>query len=520
MTQHVEQEQGSKTSLDLPEQVRLLAAWENVREALGGQARALRVLALGLWLAWFWAAFGFGLCNPALTRGIALWCPAAALACACGVFLLCSYTSDLLERGASRRMGALAPALVAAVCSAPLPLAETVRFDPALSAVACCVCGASAAWLLMLCAKSDGVLAPVQNFIAFLASWLVAALAYVLITSLSGLVSAVVFAAAVLLCGASLAVAGGASEPVPQPQRSSALAAEEARMSRFELLFGLGVFFFTIGFVRSTGLAQATGPANFHIGATPAAALFALYAVVGIALALRGRMTLGFVRSCYAFASLGLAFATMTMALTDTGGASVRTLTDVAYLALLPAVWCAAGAGASVHGRTVGNAFGVALGVIAGAAAAGWFVQCAVAAVYAQRDAITTLLLGLGFLCFAYFMFGFPVTSFSSYLMRPEDRSPELAPLDVGPGAAEEHRGISFREGVGLLADKASLSKREREVLLLLAKGLSNERIAEELVISYHTVRAHVRNIYSKLEVHNRQELLERIEEIRRVEQG
>ena len=53
-------------------------------------------------------------------------------------------------------------------------------------------------------------------------------------------------------------------------------------------------------------------------------------------------------------------------------------------------------------------------------------------------------------------------------------------------------------------------------MLLLLAKGLSNERIAEELVISYHTVRAHVRNIYGKLEVHNRQELLERIEDVRR----
>jgi ATP/maltotriose-dependent transcriptional regulator MalT len=48
------------------------------------------------------------------------------------------------------------------------------------------------------------------------------------------------------------------------------------------------------------------------------------------------------------------------------------------------------------------------------------------------------------------------------------------------------------------------LTAREREVLRLLARGLSNAQIAEELVVSLLTVKAHLRSIYSKLEVTSR----------------
>ena len=45
------------------------------------------------------------------------------------------------------------------------------------------------------------------------------------------------------------------------------------------------------------------------------------------------------------------------------------------------------------------------------------------------------------------------------------------------------------------------LTKRELELLALIAQGLSNHDIAERLFISPQTVKVHVRNIYSKLGV-------------------
>lgn len=50
------------------------------------------------------------------------------------------------------------------------------------------------------------------------------------------------------------------------------------------------------------------------------------------------------------------------------------------------------------------------------------------------------------------------------------------------------------------------LSRREKEVLQFLAEGRSNESIADELVLSPHTVRNHVQNIIQKLGAHSKLE--------------
>jgi two-component system, NarL family, response regulator LiaR len=50
------------------------------------------------------------------------------------------------------------------------------------------------------------------------------------------------------------------------------------------------------------------------------------------------------------------------------------------------------------------------------------------------------------------------------------------------------------------------LSKRESDVLALLAQGLTNREIAEAMYLSHETVKGYVAQIYSKLGVRNRVE--------------
>ena len=48
------------------------------------------------------------------------------------------------------------------------------------------------------------------------------------------------------------------------------------------------------------------------------------------------------------------------------------------------------------------------------------------------------------------------------------------------------------------------LTEREQKILELMMEGLTAKGIADRLVVSYHTVDTHIRNIYTKLHVHSR----------------
>ena len=81
---------------------------------------------------------------------------------------------------------------------------------------------------------------------------------------------------------------------------------------------------------------------------------------------------------------------------------------------------------------------------------------------------------------------------------------PSIAARLLDEFALMAKRNESGPEGIG------SLSRREREVLGLVAEGLNNRAIAERLFISENTVKNHVRNIHEKLGVHTRMEAVVR----------
>jgi LuxR family maltose regulon positive regulatory protein len=82
---------------------------------------------------------------------------------------------------------------------------------------------------------------------------------------------------------------------------------------------------------------------------------------------------------------------------------------------------------------------------------------------------------------------------------------PALAPADWSD---DEALAASLGEVKDLL------TKREHDVLALLAEDLTYAQIGEELVISLSTVRAHVNRIYKKLAVHRRDQAIQRAREL------
>jgi len=101
----------------------------------------------------------------------------------------------------------------------------------------------------------------------------------------------------------------------------------------------------------------------------------------------------------------------------------------------------------------------------------------------------------------------------SGYLLK---RTP---PVKILEAIEEVYRGASpmsgqiarivvehFQKRKKISPEEEPLSRREQEILELLAEGYRGKEIAAKLSISYDTVHTHLQNIYEKLHVHSRTE--------------
>jgi DNA-binding CsgD family transcriptional regulator len=87
-----------------------------------------------------------------------------------------------------------------------------------------------------------------------------------------------------------------------------------------------------------------------------------------------------------------------------------------------------------------------------------------------------------------------------------------LSDEDKQPNPQQKLQRRPWLKACKSIGRQAKLTAREQEILEMMAFGRSPEGIAQRLFVSLNTVRTHVHNIYSKLNVHSKQELTNLIE--------
>lgn len=129
--------------------------------------------------------------------------------------------------------------------------------------------------------------------------------------------------------------------------------------------------------------------------------------------------------------------------------------------------------------------------------------------------------MGAGMLVAAFIVLnmpGVPLQSLRASVDMMEAGGPAGAEPEGACGGAGGTGADGRRDGVGpatkspgaeALAARYFLTGREEDVLELLLAGRSVPSVSERLCVSQNTVKTHVRHIYAKLDVHNREELLD-----------
>lgn len=175
--------------------------------------------------------------------------------------------------------------------------------------------------------------------------------------------------------------------------------------------------------------------------------------------------------------------------------------TDVAHKGLKsPAISLGMSRGFVQVGVTVGSAVGIV--------SARWMSDGAVQATTLSLVLICVLIVATSFMQERRELTGRPAGARDAADTAIESTQSEAASL------SEQLSSASIEEACDELAERHGLSPREREVLGYLVRGRSLPYIREQLVLSKNTIDTHAKNLYRKLDVHSRQELIDLVDNV------
>lgn len=99
--------------------------------------------------------------------------------------------------------------------------------------------------------------------------------------------------------------------------------------------------------------------------------------------------------------------------------------------------------------------------------------------------------------------------SFDDFLatIRAVAAGQQVLPQELTASLFSQIAALAIRKGKPRLLEAVGLTERERQVIDLIAEGLSNKEIAARLHIAVHTVKSHVHNVLEKLALRTRLEV-------------
>ncbi len=195
-------------------------------------------------------------------------------------------------------------------------------------------------------------------------------------------------------------------------------------------------------------------------------------------------------------------------------GASVNLMLPLAaYQLFSMLIWCLAGYIAQQSKISPVAAFGFGYGAQMVGSVAGYLVGHQISVALAAWGVnLLVFYLIVAMMVLALSMAVYPPRAMRDLLLSiPDDDSREVSP----PSNAD-----AWERACSSVAASGALTAREAEVMALLARGRGSTYISQHLGVALATIYTHTRNIYRKLGVHSREELIQLVDRTARSTQG
>jgi DNA-binding CsgD family transcriptional regulator len=508
----------------------------------------MKYLGLGVWLAWLyliasgmaWFSYGEG-DNVALVRLLLFFIGASATICMLAPFLQRFYQRILESRYAMITIGVLgALGSLGIVLGGPYYLPNVYSF---LSGGV--LAGISSAFLSLRFGQLYGSLRPVQILVLSLLSELVVVVIFYFVVgnehyhpvaegpSLSGILAMVclpVLAACLVTVQASATKNNDANDSSvdgdidSEMDTHSGLSLIHTTVKTLPLMFwkflAVVLVFSAVSLTARSLFMSMQTPDSLFIDMKTVLILRAAFAIVILILVARFRRPMNFGK-LFLFAMVASAFVLSLTPLLATYNVLLSSLVGFANSILDLIVWCLLATVVYEKGVSTLVTFGFGRGMLLMGQALGWFLGAwlfpllhTVAWESFYYVLLPVLILAATALLFSEKEFGKMFTVMSDY-DHVTGGQEEPGP-DSETGRQTDQQSDRYRrpwlKACEHIGKSANLTAREQEVFEMIAFNRSPERIAQRLFVSLNTVRTHIHNIYSKLGVHSKQELMDLIE--------